>query len=100
MDRVEIGIVSSINKKQRTARVRLKDEDVVSGELKVIQNVPFVANKETELIYGVEMESGHVHKGKTEKHTHEIIVEPWMPRIGELVLCLYCKEDGFIIGGI
>lgn len=91
---VRIGTVSSVNAENRTARVNFADKNnLVSGELKVIKNPPNITVKEIELTYGTE----------TQEHTHEIIISPWLPSVGDLVLCIYLPNggsDGFVMGGI
>jgi hypothetical protein len=101
---VRIGRVSTVNAGNRTARVIFQDKaNLVSGPLIVIQNQPSITVHETELKYGVLSAEGHTHEGETESHTHEITITPWLPRVGQLVLCLYLpngESDGFVIGGI
>lgn len=69
---VKVGIVSSINRANATARVHFEDcDDTVSDELSVI---PF----------------------RTMKTKHY-----WMPCVGEMVICLFAAngpETGFIVG--
>lgn len=101
---VRIGKVSTVNAEERTARVIFQDKaNLVSGPLIILQNQPSITVLETELTYGVLSAEGHTHEGETESHTHELIITPWLPYIGQLVLCLYLpngESDGFVIGGI
>lgn len=101
---VRIGKVSSVNAENRTARVNFADKNnLVSGPLIILKNSPFITVENTNLTYGVEEAEGHTHPGITEEHTHEIKISPWLPSVGELVLCIYLpngESDGFVIGGI
>lgn len=91
---VRIGTVDSVDKEKRTARVRFEDKDnLISGELIVLKNQPTVIIEETALTYNLE----------TKTHTHQKEISPWLPDIGQIVLCLYLamdNADGFVIGGI
>lgn len=75
---VRVGTVSSVDANERTARVKFSDKNnLVSGPLKVLKNSPLMAS--------------------------EITIDPWLPKVGELVLCVYLpngESDGFVIGGI
>ncbi|RPF48265.1 hypothetical protein EDD70_1080 [Hydrogenoanaerobacterium saccharovorans] len=101
---VRVGTVSSVNAANRTARVNFADKNnLVSGPLKILKNPPFVTADAVELTYGVEVAEGHTHAGKAEKHAHQIKIFPWVPLVGDLVLCIYLpngESDGFVIGGI
>lgn len=101
---VRIGTVSSLDKENRTARVAFEDRDnLVSGPLKVLKNPPLVEIEEVNLTYGVEEAEGHTHAGRTEAHFHEVTVTPWLPEVGDFVLCIYLpngESDGFVVGGI
>ncbi len=87
-----IGVVTGVNSSERTARVLFKAENIVSGWLKIIKNPPFIPAKNT------------VQKTEIEGlHSHEIIISPWLPDIGDIVLCAYnsgFNEDGFILGAL
>lgn len=86
MNIVRIGTVSSINAAERTARVTYQDKkNLVSGPLTVLNREPTVE---------IQTEDGH---------THEVEVKPWMPRVGDSVVCLYLpngESDGFVLGAI
>lgn len=121
-DIVRIGIVSSVNPAKMTARVKIQDQGIVTGDLKIVQNTPLITveNKEAGVEWEYEAEyTGYDRKlglGETYKKkypdtivtTHEskeqtIKIYPWIPYIGQWVLCIFKPDgegDGFIIGGI
>ena len=41
-DIVRIGIVSSVNKEKMTARVKIEEQGIVTGDLRIVQNTPFI----------------------------------------------------------
>lgn len=85
-DIVQIGIVSSVNAMGTTARVKLQDQGIVSGDLVVLQNLPKAEMKGDGGLEGCEVE-----------------IKPWVPEVGQWVLCLFKPDgegDGFILGGI
>ncbi|WP_113673759.1 hypothetical protein [Vallitalea guaymasensis] len=83
---VRVGTVSSIDQSTRTARVKFTDKkNLISGPLKILKCSPVISIQ------------------TVSDHTHETTIKPWIPSIGELVLCIYLPNggsDGFIIGGI
>lgn len=92
---VRTGVVSSVNAGNRTARVTFSDKGekpIVSGELKVIKNPPFIPAKDAP--QRTETDSAH---------SHAVTIKPWLPSPGDYVLCVYLPTDdgdGFVIGGI
>lgn len=119
---VRIGIVSSVNPAKMTARVKIQEQSIVTGDLKIVQNTPLitVVNKEAGTKWEYEAEYtgydrklglGESYKKKypdTIHTTYEdkeqtIKVYPWIPYIGQWVLCIFMPDgegDGFILGGI
>lgn len=101
---VRTGVVSSVNKEERTARVTFYDKGqkpLVSGELKVIKNAPWIPEYYEK--YRTEYEAGGSGDPAFASHKHDLIVKPWLPQVGEFVLCIYIPTDdgdGFVIGGI
>jgi hypothetical protein len=104
---VRIGTIHSVNSASRTARVEFADKQdidgrpLISGPLKIIQNPPLIpgANKTQE----TQPRSGGVGETAFESHTHELTINPWLPHIGQLVLCIFLpngESDGFVLGGI
>lgn len=121
-DIVRIGIVSSVNPAKMTARVKIQDQGIVTGDLKIVQNTPLITveNKEAGAEWEYEAEyTGYDRKlglGETYKKKYPdtivttytdkeqtIKIYPWIPYIGQWVLCIFKPDgegDGFIIGGI
>ena len=48
-DIVRIGIVSSVNKEKMTARVKIEEQGIVTGDLRIVQNTPFIDRRSTRL---------------------------------------------------
>jgi hypothetical protein len=89
-DVVRIGIVSSVNAENRTARVKIRDNGIVTGDLKILYN-----RKQ-----GVVIEKCFCPDGP---HECKGIVLPWIPEVNDWVLCIFVTGgdgDGFIVGGI
>lgn len=87
-DLVTIGIVSSVNTANMTARVKIQDTGTVTGDLKIVQNTPTAELK---------LESG------TCEGNYKVIISPWKPKVGQWVLCIFKPGgdgDGFILGGV
>lgn len=116
---VRVGTVSSVDGRNRTARVAFADKQdkkgnpLISGPLKVIQSPPEVVIQEaappltvdptTITIDSIGETFEHKHAGHNESHTHKVVVSPWLPYVGQFVLCIYLpngESDGFVIGGI
>ena len=87
-DIVRIGIVSRVNAGNMTARVKIQEQGIVTGDLKIIQNTPTAE---------IKIESG------TCPAESKVIITPWIPKVGQWVLCVFMPDgegDGFILGGI
>ena len=100
---VRTGWVSSVNVEERTARVIFEDkgETIVSGELKVLKNPPWIP--EYYAPYRTEYEAGGSGYPQFESHKHDLIIKPYMPKVNDLVLVLYFpvfNGDGVILGGV
>lgn len=101
---VRTGVVSSVNAGNRTARVTFSDKGekpIVSGELKVLKNPPFIPEKDAP--QRTETESGGSGDAAFAAHSHAVTIKPWLPSPGDYVLCVYLPTDdgdGFVIGGI
>ncbi len=87
-DMVRVGVVSKVNPGNMTARIKIQDQGIVTGDLKIVQKQP---NAEIEMVIG---NCSAVCKVK---------IKPWIPKVGQWVLCIFKPDgegDGFIIGGI
>ena len=121
-DCIAYGVVSSVNAGAMTARVEIADQGIVSGDLRIVQNTPLITvinedsgvkwNYKAEYVqYDRKLGLGETYKKQypdtieTEKDGKKqtIKVYPWIPYIGQSVLCLLIPGgdgDGFILGGI
>ena len=90
---VRVGKVSSVNTSAGTARVYFEDKGgMISGELIVLRRTP-----------KVQVVSAKVDNEDGKNVNVQLSVKPWMPTVGEMVVCLYLPnsgEDGFILGGV
>lgn len=128
-DIVRIGTVSSVNKDNLTARVKIEEQGIVSYDLKCIQNTPLITFERTtdgskwsydatykqfdrQLGLGESYGKQYpdtINTGFTyacdHAHTQETVMKvyPWLPHVGQQVVCLFMPSgdgDGFILGGI
>jgi len=98
---VRIGTVTDRDPDQRTARVVFKDTGLPSGRLYVLASRPYIPDYEGP--QRTEAQAGGAGYALFESHTHDLVIKPWMPLIGTVVLCLYLPVfdgDGFILGEI
>ena len=81
---VRLGKVTAIDPDKHMARVKFPDEDMTSGWLPILQH------PRTEVsVY------------PADDHTHGALAGYWMPKVNEMVLCLYLpifNADGYILG--
>lgn len=121
-DMVRIGRVSSVDKENMTARVKIEEQDIVTGDLRIIQNTPLITmewkdagikwNYEADYVqYNRQLGIGDRYKENYPDRLHTwkdasdriIRVYPWIPYLGQWVLCIFKPSgegDGFILGGI
>lgn len=123
---VQAGIVQAVDNEKRLARVKHPITGIISDWLYVLDNRPYIPDydvpQETE-----EAECGCVcdlcgggtsgetpdevpevvpedaETGTAGRHKHPLIIRPWMPKVNDLVVCLYLpfwNADGFILGRI
>lgn len=96
-----VGIVTSVDNEQRLARVKFEGEQIESGLLHVLASQPYIPNYEGPQC--TETASGGSGAAAYESHSHDLVIKPWMPKIGDSVLVLYLPvfdADGFILGRI
>ncbi len=87
-DMVRVGVVSKVNPGNMTARIKIQDQGIVTGDLKIVQNQPTAE---------IEIVSGNCPA------VCKVKIKPWIPKVGQWVLCIFKPDgegDGFIIGGI
>lgn len=93
--------MTSIDVQNRTVRVLFPDVNIVSGWLKVIKSPPFIPKKGTEQC--TEKESGGNGESAFSSHSHKVTISPWLPGIGDTVLCIYnsgFNDDGYVLGAL
>lgn len=98
---VRIGKVTDVDNDNLKCRVKFEDRDYTSGWLKVIKNQPFIPDYDVP--QRTEYEAGGSGAAAYENHKHDLIIKPWMPKINEIVLCLYIPtlySDGYVLGGL
>ena len=87
-DIIRIGIVSKVEPENMTARVKIEDQGIVTGNLQIVQNIPTAK---------LEIENGN------STAEYKVVIKPWIPKVGQWVLCIFKPDgegDGFILGGI
>ncbi|PWM64303.1 MAG: hypothetical protein DBX61_11820 [Clostridiales bacterium] len=85
---VRIGQVQNTNKEKRQVRVFFAYVGIMSGWLTVLQSPPAVTINDSKT---------------TPVHNHAMDITPWMPKIGDNVLCLYVpgfNADGYVLGAL
>lgn len=99
---VRVGVVMSVDNDKLRARVRFPDLDFTSAWLPVVYNQPFIPDYDAKP-QRTEFEAGGSGDAAFERHKHDLVIKPWMPKVNETVLCLYIPEHngtGFVLGGI
>lgn len=122
---VKFGTVDSVDKVNRTARVRFEDDsDESSGQLNILSSSPLITveitSAEGEWKYQAEYAAfpqglglGEAYKkSPPDKITATspsgdgkavVTVRPWLPYLGQYVVCIFPSNgdgDGYVIGGI
>lgn len=98
---VQIGTVTDVDNDRRMARVKFEDTGMTSGWLAVLRNQPFIPDYDVP--QRTEYEAGGSGAAAFERHKHDLIIKPWMPKVNDTVVTLYLpifNADGFVIGGI
>lgn len=126
---IKVGQVSEVNVEKRTARVAFGDKDnLVSAELHVLINHPLITVDKTDngaswggagaynsearplqstnykksLPDTIDKSKVITYQGEQHTHTLHMEVHPWLPYVGQWVVCIFAPEgggDGFVIGG-
>lgn len=98
---VRIGTVTDVNNDKRLARVKFQDVGITSAWLYVLDNRPYIPDYDVP--QRTEYEAGGSGEAAFERHKHDLIIKPWMPKINDTVLTLYLpvfNADGFVLGRI
>ena len=96
-----LGTVTDVNNDKRIARVKFADLGYTSGWIPVVINRDFIPDYDVP--QRTEFEAGGSGDPAFASHKHDLIIKPWMPKVGEQVLCLYepiRDGRGFVLGGI
>ena len=98
---VRVGTVTDVNNDKRIARVKFQDLGYTSDWLPVLINRDFIPDYDVP--QRTEYEAGGSGDPAFASHKHDLIIKPYMPKVGEQVLCIYetvRNGRGFILGGI
>ncbi len=93
MNIIRIGKVTDIKINSRQVRVHFPDVNIISGWLKI------TCGSSAKVQYQTSSELTNTES----EHTHNVVISPWLPEIGDTVLCIYnpgFNEDGFVLGGL
>lgn len=93
---IRVGIVTSVDEKRRTARVKFQGEKLPSGPLHILAARPYVPDDKTDPQKTEPLKGG-------DRHVHELKIKPWLPKVNAAVLCVYLpvfSGDGFMLGEI
>lgn len=96
-----LGTVTDVNNDKRIARVKFADLGYTSGWIPVLINRDFIPDYDVP--QRTEYEAGGSGDAAYERHKHDLIIKPYMPKKGEQVLCIYepvRNGRGYILGGI
>jgi len=99
-----MGFVTDVNNDKRIARVKFEDLGYTSDWLPVLISRDFIPDYEDKVLpQRTEFEGGGNGDAAYERHKHDLIIKPYMPKTGEQVLCIYepvRNGRGVILGGI
>lgn len=96
-----LGFVTDVNNVKRLARVKFADLGYTSGWIPVLINRDFIPDYDVP--QRTEFEEGGSAAAAYASHKHDLVIKPYMPKVGEQVLCIYepvRNGRGFILGGI
>jgi len=128
---VRMGTVSSVDVAKGTARVSFGDRgSMVSGNLKILKTQPVITVQASKAGGSYSVTATYAsadrglgkgegydkntpdnidvigtcnYAGETKNEEMKFEVHPWMPYIGQQVVCIYpaaSNSDGFIVGGL
>lgn len=96
---VRTGIVSDVKASEGKARVYYPDMDDMVSDWLYVMRYPGLS-------VSIVSKGDHTHGGAVSsdgRHSHNVNVEAWMPRVNDTVLVLYAyghNADGYILGVI
>lgn len=105
---IRVGTVQSVDSAKMTARVKFNDKGgIISGPLHILARpqyiVPDDGTKEGSKTAPTELKYDRNGELQTESHSHPAYVTEWVPKVGNMVLCVFIPDgdgDGFILGGV
>ena len=98
---VREGKVTAVDKDKRIAKVWFDALEIESDWMPVLINRDFIPDYDVP--QRTEFEAGGSGDAAFEKHKHDLIIKPYMPKVNDLVLVLYFpvfNGDGVILGGV
>lgn len=96
-----VGIVTAVDNEKRLARVKFQDLGFTSDWLPVLINRDFIPDYDVP--QRTEYEAGGSGDAAFERHKHDLVIKPWMPKVNEQVLTAYepvRNGNGFVLGEI
>ena len=100
-DIVREGKVTAVDNGKRIAKVWFDSMGIESDWMPVLINRDFIPDYDVP--QRTEFEAGGSGDAAFEKHKHDLIIKPYMPKVNDLVLVLYFpvfNGDGVILGGV
>ena len=100
-DIVREGKVTAVDNGKRIAKVWFDSMGIESDWLPVLITRDFIPDYDVP--QRTEFEAGGSGDAAFEKHKHDLIIKPYMPKVNDLVLVLYFpvfNGDGVILGGV
>jgi len=108
-DVVREGIVTAVDNGRLIAKVYFDYLGIESDWMPVlfnkavIKDYPYDSPQWTEFETECKPESGRVGDKDYVDHRHKLVINPWMPKVGDLVLVLYFplhSADGVVLGKV
>lgn len=100
-DIVREGTVTAVNNDKRIAKVNFDALGIISDWLPVLITRDFIPDYDVP--QRTEYEEGGSGYPAFESHKHDLIIKPYMPKVGDKVVVLYFpifNGDGIILGGV
>lgn len=100
-DIVREGKVTAVDNGKRIAKVWFDALEIESDWMPVLITRDFIPDYD--MPQRTEYEAGGAGYPAFERHKHDLIIKPYMPKVNDLVLVLYFpvfNGDGVILGGV